>query len=70
MYIVQRPTETKVEKRTCYFHQRHPGRPFPGCTCATSFSTREKSLSEMTAEEREWYFAALRGERPDGTPLF
>lgn len=70
MYIVQRPTETRVETKTCDFHKRHPGKTFPGCTCVTSISSREKRLSEMTAEEQERYIAACRGEKPDGTVLF
>lgn len=70
MHIVQKPTVSKVEKRTCEFHKKHPGGNFPGCTCMISFSVREKTFEEMTEEERDWYFAALRGEKTDGSPLY
>jgi len=70
MYIVMRPTETTVTRSTCGFHERHPTRPFPGCTCSMGISTREKDWSEMTADEKLAYSAALRGEHPDGRSLF
>jgi len=70
MYHVMKPSVTEVSRHTCGFHQRHPGGHFPGCTCSCSVSTREKPMAEWTEEERRNYFAALRGERPDGSPLF
>jgi len=36
MYHVQRPSRVEVKSTTCGFHERHPGRPFPGCTCSGS----------------------------------
>lgn len=70
MYHVSRPTVTTVESHTCGFHERHPGRNFPGCTCSTSVSVREKTLDEMTDLERKQYAAALAGEDIHGNPLF
>lgn len=70
MYIVQRPFVDTSSHHTCSFHKRHPGRSFPGCTCSSQFSSREKRWDEMTIEEKEWYVAALCGERPDGSSLF
>lgn len=70
MYHVELPQVTKVEHRTCQFHQKHPGRSFPGCTCSTSVSSRNKTFKEMTPDEIAAYTAALRGEKPDGSLLF
>ena len=70
MYVVIPPQETFSEFRLCPFHERHPGRSFPGCTCSGGIGTRDKPMEKWTEEERAGYFAALRGERPDGTPLF
>jgi hypothetical protein len=70
MYQVIRPSVTEVQRTTCPFHEKHPGRAFPGCTCSTSISTREKPIEEWTEEERRWYFAAEAGEDVDGNPLF
>lgn len=70
MYVVQRPQIVTTTSHTCGFHKRHPGRPFPGCTCSGSIGSRDKTDAEMTEEERRWYYAALIGERPDGSSLF
>jgi hypothetical protein len=70
MYMVQRPIVTTHTHSTCGFHERHPGHSFPGCTCSSGYSSREKTDAEMTDDERRGYYAALRGERPDGSPLF
>lgn len=70
MHIVQKPMKQKIEKHICEFHRKHPGANFPGCTCWTSFLCQEKEFSEMTVTEIEQYFAALQGERPDGSPLY
>lgn len=70
MYQVAMPSTCKVEHITCGFHKKHPGHNFPGCTCSSSYSTHVKPLEDWTKEERDWYFAALAGEKPDGTPLF
>lgn len=70
MWHVARPLVTKVERHTCPFHKKHPGRNFPGCTCSSAFMAREKTMDEMTEQERRRYLAALGGENPDGTPLF
>ena len=29
---------TKVETRTCEFHEKNPGVPWAGCTCSGSYS--------------------------------
>ena len=70
MYVVSRPMVVTTKHHTCPFHERHSGANFPGCTCGGSHSSREKTLDEMTEDEKRHYFAALKGERPDGTPLF
>jgi hypothetical protein len=70
MYIVLRPTICTSERRICEFHKKHPGHNFPGCTCSCAISSREKTLEEMTEDEKKNYFAALKGEKPDGSPLF
>ena len=70
MYHVMKPQICESTHHTCNFHKRHPGRPFPGCTCSASYTTRDKRDDEMTREEWEHYWAALRGETPDGKSLF
>ena len=70
MYQVLKPQVTTITHHTCPFHERHPGRTFPGCTCSSRYSSRDKTWAEMTKEEREWYIAALRGEKLDGSSLF
>jgi len=70
MYVVVRPQITETHSTTCSFHERHPGRSFPGCTCSFSISSRDKPEKDWTKEERERYYAALVGERPDGSSLF
>lgn len=70
MWHVQKPQVATVEHHTCPFHEKHPGHSFPGCTCSSAYTSRDKTNDEMTDEERRWYYAALRGEKPDGTPLF
>ncbi len=70
MYQVMRPMVSTSSRHTCSFHEKHPGANFPGCTCSGVWSTREKTFAEMTPEEMEGYLAALKGEKPDGTPLF
>jgi hypothetical protein len=69
MRIVQKPQVVTVTSHTCGFHKRHPGHSFPGCTCSGSYSSRDKTSAEMTPEESAWYYAALRGEKPDGSPI-
>lgn len=70
MYHVLKPQVTEVTHHTCDFHKRNPGAQFPGCTCSSSYSTRDKPEPEWTKDERENYYAALRGEKPDGSPLW
>lgn len=70
MYEVVRPQIHEESHHTCPFHERHPGRNFPGCTCRSSYSSRDKPMEDWTEEERDWYFAALCGEKPDGSSLF
>jgi hypothetical protein len=70
MWTVLRPQIGTVTRTTCPFHERHPTANFPGCTCSIGYSSRDKSDFEMTEEERRRYYAALRGEHPDGSPLF
>ena len=70
MYQVIKPMVTSSTHHTCDFHKKHPSANFPGCTCSASWSAREKTMSEMTPDEIKDYVAALKGENPDGTPLF
>lgn len=70
MYYVQKPQVVTVTSRTCSFHERHPGCQFPGCTCCSGMSSRDKTADEMTPEETIKYLAALRGEDSDGRPLW
>lgn len=70
MHIVQKPSKVETFYHRCDFHKRHPGRNYPGCTCSGGFRRVEKPESEWTEEERRWYYAALRGETPDGDPLY
>lgn len=70
MWVVQRPQITEVKTHICGFHERHPGANFPGCTCSTSITSRDKPEKDWTKEERDWYYSALCGERPDGSPIF
>lgn len=53
MLIFQRPLVTKFRQTTCDFHKRNPGKPFAGCGCTVSVTSREKTWEEMTDEERE-----------------
>ena len=70
MHTVIPPTTSEITHHTCNFHKKHPGSQFPGCTCSSSYTTKTKPMAEWTEEERSRHFAALRGERPDGTPLY
>lgn len=70
MYHVMRPQIMTTKHRVCGFHERHPRDNFPGCTCSMSISSHDKTDEEMTKEERRAYYAALGGEKPDGTSLF
>lgn len=42
--LVQLPekTEVKVTHHVCSFHEKHPGKPYAGCTCGGSFSLKRK----------------------------
>ena len=70
MWTVLKPQVTTMTRTTCPFHERHPSAHFPGCTCCVGVSSRDKTDEEMTDDERQHYYAALRGERPDGSPIF
>jgi len=69
-YHVVPPQVVTFHHSTCGFHEKHPGRSFPGCTCSSGISSRDKRLDEMTDAERSAYVAALGGEKPDSTPIW
>jgi hypothetical protein len=39
--------EPVYESHTCFFHQKHPGQSFAGCTCSSSISSRCRSPEEV-----------------------
>lgn len=39
--------EPVYESHTCFFHEKHPGEPFAGCTCSSSISSRRRSPEEI-----------------------
>jgi hypothetical protein len=39
------------ETRTCEFHKAHPGEPYAGCCCMTSFGVRTATPEEQTARK-------------------
>lgn len=54
-------TETVYESHTCFFHQKHPGEPFAGCTCSSSISSRQRAPEDVARIKAE----RLRKEEDD-----
>ena len=54
-----------VTQTICGYHKRNPGIPYPGCTCSTTFTTRETTTEEYRERRRKRLSArreALRRE--------
>ena len=52
MLIEIKPQITKSEFYPCDFHRKNPGKPYAGCTCCGSYSSRDKKPEELTEDER------------------
>ena len=56
MLVRQPPIEVEVSHTVCGFHQRNPGKPYPGCTCSGAYVARTKPMEDWTEEEKRRYF--------------
>jgi hypothetical protein len=39
---------TEIKSHTCGFHRLHPGEPYAGCACSTSFGSCACSCTTLT----------------------
>jgi hypothetical protein len=62
--IIRRPQKITVEHHTCHFHELHPGVAYPGCCCSSSYSSRDKTIDEMTETERKAFLDPFGGFAP------
>ena len=45
--------ESVVTHHTCRYHQMYPGRPYAGCTCSSSYSSRRRTPEDVARVKAE-----------------
>lgn len=52
MIIPYVPSVAKSTHRVCPYHQKHPGKTYAGCTCASSYWLEPKPYKDWTDEDK------------------
>ncbi len=45
--------EPDVSHHTCGYHERHPGNPWAGCTCSSSYGMKRRDPAEVAKIKAE-----------------